>query len=198
MARAVGIHLLLSTQRPSVNVITGLIKANIPTRIAFNVSSMIDSRVILDAPGAEKLLGKGDMLYIPPDQAKPTRVQGTFVSDGEIRKMISFIKDQGQKPTYSEEITTKFQSSKVTGGMGGTSEEGRDKLFVEAINIILKYDRASVSVLQRFLSVGYGRAARIMDQLFEAGIVGPGEGSKPREIFVAKAQEVLAQEESGT
>lgn len=195
MARAVGIHLLLATQRPSVNVITGLIKANVPTRIAFNVSSMIDSRVVIDSPGAEKLLGKGDMLYVPPDQAKPTRVQGTFVSDGEIRKLITFIKDQGQKPTYSEEITTKFQSGKVTGGMGGTSEEGRDKLFVDAINIILKYDRASVSVLQRFLSVGYGRAARIMDQLFEAGIVGPGEGSKPREIFVAKAQEILAQEE---
>lgn len=196
MARAVGIHLLLATQRPSVNVITGLIKANIPTRIAFNVSSMIDSRVILDSPGAEKLLGKGDMLYIPPDQAKPTRVQGTYVSDGEIRKMIAAIKEQGQKPTYSEEITTKYQSGKVTGGMGGTSEEGRDKLFVDAINIILKYDRASVSVLQRFLSVGYGRAARIMDQLFEAGVVGPGEGSKPREIFVAKAQELVATEES--
>lgn len=198
MARAVGIHLILATQRPSVNVITGLIKANIPTRIAFNVSSMIDSRVIIDSPGAEKLLGRGDMLYVPPDQAKPTRVQGTFVSDHEIRKLISFIKDQGQKPKYSEEITTKFQSAKGSGvAAGGTSEEGRDKLFVEAINIILKYDRASVSVLQRFLSVGYGRAARIMDQLYEAGVVGQGEGSKPREIFVAKAQEVINQEESG-
>lgn len=198
MARAVGIHLILATQRPSVNVITGLIKANIPTRIAFNVSSMIDSRVIIDSPGAEKLLGRGDMLYVPPDQAKPTRVQGTFVSDHEIRKMISFIKDQGQKPTYSEEVTTKFQPSKGGAGtaLGGTAEEGRDKLFVDAIKIILKYDRASVSVLQRFLSVGYGRAARIMDQLFEAGVVGQGEGSKPREIFVAKAQEIIAEEES--
>lgn len=199
MARAVGIHLILSTQRPSVNVITGLIKANIPTRIAFNVSSMIDSRVIIDSPGAEKLLGRGDMLYVPPDQAKPTRVQGTYVSDHEIRKLISFIKSEGQKPTYSEEITTKFHSSKEGGTVaGGTSEDGRDKLFVDAIKIVLKYDRASVSVLQRFLSVGYGRAARIMDQLFEAGIVGQGEGSKPREIFVARAQEILAQEESAT
>jgi S-DNA-T family DNA segregation ATPase FtsK/SpoIIIE len=139
------------------------------------------------------------MLYVPPDQAKPTRVQGTFVSDHEIRKMISFIKDQGQKPSYSEEITTKYQSSKVSGAVsGGTAEEGRDKLFLDAVKIILKYDRASVSVLQRFLSVGYGRAARIMDQLFEAGVVGQGEGSKPREIFVAKAQEVIAQEESSS
>lgn len=196
MARAVGIHLLLATQRPSVNVITGLIKANIPTRIAFNVSSMIDSRVIIDGPGAEKLLGRGDMLYVPPDQAKPTRVQGTYVSDTEIRKLISFIKDQGQQPVYSEEVTTKFQSNKVTGGTGGTSEEGHDKLFFDAIKIILKYDRASVSVIQRFLSVGYGRAARIMDQMYEAGIVGQGEGSKPREIFVARAQEFLAGESS--
>jgi DNA segregation ATPase FtsK/SpoIIIE, S-DNA-T family len=197
MARAVGIHLLLATQRPSVNVITGLIKANIPTRIAFNVSSMIDSRVIIDGPGAEKMLGKGDMLYVPPDQAKPTRVQGTFVSDGEIRRLIDFIKQQGQKPSYSEEITTKFQSNKVGGtAMGGTAEEGRDKLFADAIRIILKYDRASVSVLQRFLSVGYGRAARIMDQLYESGIVGPGEGSKPREIYATKAQEILSQEEA--
>lgn len=197
MARAVGIHLILATQRPSVNVITGLIKANIPTRIAFNVSSMIDSRVIIDAPGAEKLLGKGDMLYVPPDQAKPTRVQGTFVSDHEIRKLISYIKDQGHKPTYSEEITTKFQPSKGGGAAGGgTGEAGNDPLFLDAVKIILKYDRASVSVLQRFLSVGYGRAARIMDQLFEAGVVGQGEGSKPREIFVSKAQELIAQEEA--
>ncbi|PWU23315.1 DNA translocase FtsK [Candidatus Cerribacteria bacterium 'Amazon FNV 2010 28 9'] len=197
MARAVGIHLLLATQRPSVNVITGLIKANIPTRIAFNVSSMIDSRVIIDAPGAEKLLGKGDMLYVPPDQAKPSRVQGTYVSDGEIRRLIEFIKQQGQKPTYSEDITTKYQSSKGGTNAGGAMDAGgRDQLFVDAIRIVLKYDRASVSVLQRFLSVGYGRAARIMDQLCEAGIVGQGEGSKPREIFVNKAQEVLAQEES--
>lgn len=197
MARAVGIHLLLATQRPSVNVITGLIKANIPTRVAFNVSSMIDSRVIIDSPGAEKLLGKGDMLYVPPDQAKPTRVQGTYVSDGEIKRLIEFIRQQGQKPVFSEEITTKYQAGKGGGtALGGTAEEGHDKLFIDAVRVILKYDRASVSVLQRFLSVGYGRAARIMDQLYEAGIVGPGEGAKPREIFVTKAQEILASEET--
>lgn len=196
MARAVGIHLLLATQRPSVNVITGLIKANIPTRIAFNVSSMIDSRVIIDSPGAEKLLGRGDMLYVPPDQAKPTRVQGTFVSDSEIHKLIAAIKQQGMTADYINEITTKYQINKL-GKIGGTEgvEGERDPLFADAIRVVLKYDRASVSVLQRALSVGYGRAARIMDQLNEAGIVGQGEGSKPREIFTTRAQEFLSKQE---
>lgn len=200
MARAVGIHLILATQRPSVNVITGLIKANIPTRIAFNVSSMIDSRVILDTPGAEKLLGRGDMLYIPPELAKPTRVQGTFVADHEIRKLIDFIKAQGRTPAFVEEIAQKYQT--VT-SVGGTSKESAsadkdEQLMMDAIGVIMQYNKASVSVLQRRLSLGYGRAARIMDMLAEEGIVStqdtPGKG---REIFVARAQEFLAQKEAG-
>jgi DNA segregation ATPase FtsK/SpoIIIE, S-DNA-T family len=199
MARAVGIHLILATQRPSVNVITGLIKANIPTRIAFNVSSMIDSRVILDTPGAEKLLGRGDMLYIPPEQAKPTRVQGTFVADHEIRKLIDFIKAQGRTPAFVEEIAQKYQT---TTSIGGTAKESAsadkdEQLMIDAIGVIMQYNKASVSVLQRRLSLGYGRAARIMDMLAEESIVStqdtPGKG---REIFVARAQEFLAQREA--
>ncbi len=199
MARAVGIHLILATQRPSVNVITGLIKANIPTRIAFNVSSMIDSRVILDTPGAEKLIGRGDMLYVPPDQAKPSRVQGTYVSDQEIHRLITFIKEQGQKPAYSQEITEKYQPVKGgTGGTEGAGTSGKDsELLVDAIKVILQYNRASVSILQRRLSLGYGRAARIMDQLSEEGIVGEADGSKNREIFVSRAQEFIAAHEAG-
>src|SRR5947207_6714253 len=136
MARAVGIHLVLATQRPSVDVITGLIKANIPTRIAFNVASLMDSRVILDSPGAEKLLGRGDMLYIPPDQAKPTRIQGTFISDKEIHALINYLRNTGAQPEYLEDITTKFQSTKLTGkgGSAGTGVEGdQDPLISQAI-----------------------------------------------------------------
>jgi len=184
MARAVGIHLVLATQRPSVDVITGLIKANIPARIAFNVSSMTDSRVILDSPGAEKLLGRGDMLFIPPDQAKPSRIQGTYVTDQEIKTMIDFIKSQGQKPDYEEEITTKYKASTVKGGssMGSGDMADKDDYFTEAVKLFAQYDKASSSLIQRRLSVGYARAARILDQLYEAGMVGPPEGSKPREV----------------
>ena len=192
MARAVGIHLVLATQRPSVDVITGLIKANIPTRIAFNVSSMMDSRVILDSPGAEKLLGRGDMLYVPPDQAKPSRIQGTFVSEPEIKRLIDFIKQQGQKPKYEEEITTKFQSVAIRGGSGGTNGEDRDELFDESVKLFSQYDKASSSLIQRRLSVGYARAARILDQLYEAGFVGPAEGSKPREVNLTKVRDYLS------
>jgi DNA segregation ATPase FtsK/SpoIIIE, S-DNA-T family len=191
MARAVGIHLVLATQRPSVDVITGLIKANVPTRIAFNVSSMMDSRVILDSPGAEKLLGKGDMLYVPPDQAKPTRIQGTFVSEPEIRRLVDYVKGQGQKPEYMEEITTKYQSNTIKGGSGGGDGEDHDQLFDEAVKIFSQYDKASSSLIQRRLSVGYARAARILDQLYEAGMVGPAEGSKPREVNLGRIREYL-------
>jgi len=191
MARAVGIHLVLATQRPSVDVITGLIKANIPTRIAFNVSSMMDSRVILDGPGAEKLLGRGDMLYVPPDQAKPTRIQGTFVSEPEIRRLVDFIKKQGQKPEYMEEITTKYQANLIKGGSSGTNGEDHDQLFDEAVKVFSQYDKASSSLIQRRLSVGYARAARILDQLYEAGLVGPAEGSKPRDVNMQKVREHL-------
>jgi S-DNA-T family DNA segregation ATPase FtsK/SpoIIIE len=193
MARAVGIHLVLATQRPSVDVLTGLIKANVPARIAFNVSSMMDSRVILDSPGAEKLLGRGDMLFVPPDQAKPSRVQGTYVADSEIKSLIDFIKSQGQKPDYEEDITTKYKASMVKGGSGGTAAgaEGRDDLFTESVKLISQYDKASSSLIQRRLSVGYARAARILDQLYESGLVGPAEGSKPRDINTTAVQQYL-------
>ena len=193
MARATGIHLIVSTQRPSVDVITGLIKANIPCRIAFNVSSMVDSRVILDMPGAEKLLGRGDMLYIPPDQAKPTRVQGAFVSDEEIKKLIKFLKETGVSPHYTEEVTNKYKTSRVSGSAGGV--EGSDEFFDEAVRIVCQYDRASASLLQRRLSIGYARAARILDQLEAAGIVSPAEGSKPRDVLIKNADEILSQRE---
>ena len=192
MARAVGIHLVLSTQRPSVDVITGLIKANIPARVAFNVSSMTDSRVVLDQPGAEKLLGRGDMLFIPPTMAKPLRIQGTFVSEKEARGLIDFLKSQGAQPQYQEDITSKYKSGTVKGGsMGNTAEDDRDEFFVEAVKLIAQYDKASSSMLQRRLSVGYARAARILDQLYEAGLVSPPEGSKPREVFNSKVAEYL-------
>jgi S-DNA-T family DNA segregation ATPase FtsK/SpoIIIE len=191
MARAVGIHLLLATQRPSVDVITGLIKANIPTRIAFNVSSVTDSRVVLDTPGAEKLLGRGDMLYIPPDQAKPQRIQGTMVTDKEIHELISFIKNQSKPPEYQEEVISKFESSSV-GGSGGTGSDEQDEFFRESVQIVMESGKGSASYIQRRLSVGYNRAARILDQLAEAGIVGPAQGSKPREVNMTAAKQFLA------
>lgn len=187
MARATGIHLVISTQRPSVDVLTGLIKANIPCRIAFNVTSVVDSRVIIDMAGAEKLLGRGDMLYIPPDQAKPTRIQGTYVSDPEIQKLINFLRKAGISPHYLEEVTTKYQPLVE----GKVPEEERDELFNEAVRVVCRYDRASASLLQRRLSIGYARAARILDQLQTAGIVGPPEGSKPREVLIRNAEEFL-------
>ncbi|NTV79677.1 MAG: DNA translocase FtsK, partial [Clostridiales bacterium] len=190
MSRAVGIHMVLATQRPSVNVITGLIKANIPTRIAFAVSSQIDSRVIMDTQGAEKLLGKGDMLYLPPDQAKPARIQGAFVNDEEIKKLVSFIKNQGVPVQYTEEVTTQTKSGKaVVPGVSGET----DNLFAEAVKAVCQYDRASASLLQRRLSIGYARAARVIDQLQDAGVIAPSDGSsKPREVLIKNAEEFLA------
>jgi S-DNA-T family DNA segregation ATPase FtsK/SpoIIIE len=189
MARAVGIHLVLSTQRPSVDVITGLIKANISARIAFQVSSLTDSRVILDSPGAEKLLGRGDMLYQAPDKAKPIRVQGTFVSPRETTALIDYLKSHGHKPDYEDEITTKFKPSKTSGL--DTAEE-KDELFEEAVQVFTNQGKASASLLQRRLSIGYNRAARILDQLYHAGLIGPPEGSKPREVNKAQLQAYLA------
>lgn len=189
MARATGIHLVVSTQRPSVDVITGLIKANIPCRIAFNVSSMIDSRVIIDMPGAEKLLGRGDMLYIPPDQAKPTRVQGTFVSEKEVRKLVDYLKAKAPHVEYTEEVIKQQVVLKKGGVASGM--DGRDPFFEEAIRIVCQYDRASASLLQRRLSIGYARAARVLDQLEEMGVVGHGEGSKPRDVLVRDAEEFI-------
>ena len=193
MARAVGIHLVLSTQRPSVDVITGLIKANIPARIAFNVSSLTDSRVILDSPGAEKLLGKGDMLFLSPDRAKPVRVQGTYVSPKETKALIDYLKSHGHQPDYEKDITTKFKVNEL-GTVGGTEEI--DELFDEAVRVFQKGGKASASLLQRRLSIGYNRAARILDQLFEANLIGPHEGSKPREVNTAQIQVYLAQKQS--
>lgn len=195
MARAVGIHLVLATQRPSVDVITGLIKANIPGRIAFNVSSMTDSRVILDSPGAEKLLGKGDMLFMPPDQAKPQRIQGTYVSDKEIKNLIDFIKAQGQKPAYQEEITTKYKAGNVASAGGTVDDSEQDELFDEVARFVLKAEKGSSSMIQRHFSVGYNRAARILDQLFRHGLVGPENGSKPREVNTTAVLEYFRQRE---
>jgi S-DNA-T family DNA segregation ATPase FtsK/SpoIIIE len=197
MSRAVGIHLVLSTQRPSVNVITGLIKANIPTRISFNVTSMIDSRVIIDSPGAEKLLGRGDMLYIPPEQSKPTRIQGAYVSEKEIKKLVDYLKSKAPHVEYTEEIV-KTEAPKFRMGIGGTRimDTGRDELFPEIARFVISSPTASVSAIQRKFALGFSRAARIVDQLYETGIVGPGEKSKPREVLV-KDPTVLEQMLSG-
>jgi S-DNA-T family DNA segregation ATPase FtsK/SpoIIIE len=188
MARATGIHLVVSTQRPSVDIITGLIKANIPCRIAFNVSSMIDSRVILDTPGAEKLLGRGDMLYIPPEQAKPTRIQGSYISDREVKRLVDYLKAKVPEIQYTDEVTSVPLVIKK-GNFSGA--DGRDALFFEAIRIVCQYDRASASLLQRKLSIGYSRAARILDKLEEAQVVGRAEGSKPRDVLVRNAEEMI-------
>jgi len=193
LARATGIHLVVATQRPSVDVITGLIKANIPCRIAFNVSSMVDSRVILDGPGAEKLLGRGDMLFLPPDASKPMRIQGVFVQDDEINNLIKYLKSTGIAPQYTEEVT-----EMPLGRMGGRDTGERDELFEEAVRTICQYDRASASLLQRRLKVGYARAARILDELEVAGIVGPGDGSKPRDVLVRNADEYFATQQQST
>lgn len=194
MARATGIHLVVATQRPSVDVITGLIKANIPCRIAFNVSSMVDSRVIIDQPGAEKLLGKGDMLYVPPDASKPMRVQGVYVSDAEIKNLITFLKRSGLTPEYTEEVT-QMPVGKIgaRGGMSGDGGDGKDELFEEAVRTICQYDRASASLLQRRLRVGYARAARLIDELEQAGIIGPGDGAKPRDVLMKNPDEYFSQ-----
>lgn len=197
MARATGIHLILSTQRPSVDVLTGLIKANIPCRIAFNVTSMIDSRVILDNPGAEKLLGRGDMLYVPPDQSKPARVQGAFLSDSEVHKVVDWLKTKGGPVQYTEEVTSMPIAAKPGPGGKQADPNGGDPFIDDAIRTVCQYDRASASLLQRKLSIGYARAARILDTLQEMGIVGPGEGSKPRDVLVRNADEYFAQRNGG-
>lgn len=191
MARATGIHLVIATQRPSVDVITGLIKANIPTRIAFSVSSMIDSRVIIDGPGAEKLLGRGDMLYIPPDQAKPTRIQGAYVSDKEVKDLVGFLKEKSPAVQYTEEIVATPYQAKGSAGTGGA--DGNDPVFAEAVRVICEYDKASASLLQRRLSIGYSRAARILDQLEAQGIVGRAEGSKPRDVLIKDPSQILGE-----
>lgn len=191
MARATGIHLIVSTQRPSTDVVTGIIKANIPSRIAFNVASMVDSRVIIDMPGAEKLLGRGDMLYIPPEQAKPTRIQGTYVSNKEIDALIKYLRDQGVRPIYDQAVTEKYPSGKVVVPSEGEVGE-LDELAEDALKVILADKRASASLFQRRFKIGYTRAARILDQLERLRIIGVGEGAKARELLVSNLEEGLA------
>jgi len=191
MARATGLHLIIATQRPSVNVITGLIKANIPTRVAFNVTSMIDSRVIIDSPGAEKLLGKGDMLFVPPDRPLPTRIQGTYLKNQEIRDLISYLKAAAPEHVeYQEEVTEKYLNEAVE---EGASEE-RDELFSDAVGVVCAAGKASTSYLQRRLSIGYNRAAKLIDQLETAGVVGPPDGVKPRQVLITSPDQLAARE----
>ncbi len=176
LSRAVGIHLILATQRPSVNVITGVIKANLPARISFKVASKVDSRTVLDMNGADKLLGKGDMLFLRPGESKPIRIQGTLISDKEIERVVNFIKSQAE-PVYDEEILKEQQKSGINGNE-------KDEFYNEAVKIIMESNQASVSILQRRMRLGYTRAARIIDMMEQEGLVGPFEGSKPRRILI--------------
>jgi len=183
MARAVGIHLIVATQRPSVDVITGLMKANIPARIAFSVASIIDSRTILDCPGAEKLLGRGDMLFLTAELSKPKRLQGAFVSEEEMKRVTEFLRGD-EPPQYDESIVSKTSSGDSQSSLfGGEGNEDRDSLFEDAKQIVIESGKASASLLQRRMKVGYARAARLLDEMEEAGIVGPADGAKPREVF---------------
>ena len=193
MARAAGMHLIIATQRPSVNVITGVIKANIPSRIAFSVSSQVDSRTILDQGGAEKLLGRGDMLYYPQGYAKPVRIQGCYVSDSEVEEVVEFIKNGEQEAEYDqsivEEIERQAAMEKQKGkGDSAASSDDVDPLFNDAVECVIEAGQASTSYLQRRLKVGYARAARLVDELEERGIVGPLDGSKPRDVLITRQQ----------
>lgn len=181
MARAAGIHLIIATQRPSVDVITGVIKANIPSRIAFGVSSQVDSRTILDMAGAEKLLGRGDMLFLPVGASKPIRVQGAFLSDQEVEAVVHFVRTQGQAE-YKEDMVPQVEEQE------DTADEFADELYDQAVQIVVEAKQASVSLLQRRMRVGYTRAARLIDAMEAKGIVGPYEGSKPREVLVSPEQ----------
>lgn len=184
LARAAGIHMVIATQRPSVNVITGLIKANVPSRIAFSVSSGVDSRTILDMNGAEKLLGKGDMLYFPSNIPKPIRVQGAFVSDEEVSKVVQFLKDNmSGEVNYDESITETAIASKA-GGQAAEQQDDRDSLFADAGRFVIEKERGSIGMLQRQFKIGFNRAGRIMDQLADAGVVGPEIGTKPRKVLM--------------
>ncbi len=197
MARAVGIHLILATQRPSVDVITGLIKANMPARIAFSVASSTDSRTILDCLGAEKLLGRGDMLFLNAEISKPIRIQGAFLSEAEINKITKYIKVNSEGTDYLDGITERQKVGGIAGvGMDGTTGD-EDELLAEAREIVVNMGKASATLLQRKMRIGYARAANILDQLEELGIIGPSRGSKPRDILVTKEQ-MVALENQGT
>ncbi|MGN0153810.1 MAG: DNA translocase FtsK 4TM domain-containing protein [Lachnospiraceae bacterium] len=190
LARAAGIHLVIATQRPSVDVVTGLIKANVPSRIALSVSSGVDSRTIIDSVGAEKLLGNGDMLFYPTMYPKPVRVQGAYISDDEVLSVVEFLKAQNGETTYNEEVTNQITStsSGSATAINGNSDSDRDEYFVQAGKFIIEKDKASIGMLQRMFKIGFNRAARIMDQLFEAGVVGPEEGTKPRQVLMSAEQ----------
>lgn len=192
LARAAGIHLVIATQRPSVNVITGLIKANVPSRIAFAVSSGVDSRTIIDMNGAEKLLGKGDMLFYPAGFPKPQRVQGAFVSDEEVGRVVEFLTEQGMVAEYNPEVESRVSSPSMDGGSGASE---RDEYFIQAGRFIIEKEKASIGMLQRMFKIGFNRAARIMDQLAEAGVVGEEEGTKPRKVLMSmeEFEELLEQ-----
>ncbi|MEK7173673.1 MAG: DNA translocase FtsK, partial [Patescibacteria group bacterium] len=188
MARAVGIHLVVSTQRPSVEVITGLIKANITTRIALQVASQIDSRTILDMGGAEKLLGKGDMLYLPGDATKPRRLQGVYVSEDEVKRVTQYLQQLKEAGDYAGEEDMIFDSTRASNAPVD-EDEARDELYEEARALVITAGKASTSLLQRRLRLGYARAARLIDVLEERGVVGPADGAKPRDVLVSRAVE---------
>jgi S-DNA-T family DNA segregation ATPase FtsK/SpoIIIE len=184
MARAVGIHLVVATQRPSVDVITGLIKANITSRIAFAVATSTDSRTIIDTSGAEKLLGRGDMLYTTAELSKPKRIQGTYVNDDEINRVVEYLKARSEdEPEYRTDICERPRS---TGPSGETYDDSEDELLPEARELVVAAGKASASLLQRRLKVGYARAARLLDLMEAQGVIGPGEGAKPRAILVKR------------
>ncbi|HCC34115.1 MAG TPA: hypothetical protein DEQ02_00150 [Ruminococcaceae bacterium] len=193
MARAAGMHLVIATQRPSVDVITGIIKANIPSRIAFAVSSQVDSRTILDMGGADKLLGKGDMLFSPVGSAKPVRVQGCFVSDKEVESVVEFVKGREQRQQYDEEIMEEIEKQAVAEkgakrGAGADETDTGDEMLPQAVECVVEAGQASTSLLQRKLKLGYARAARIMDEMEQRGIIGPFEGAKPRQVLLSRQQ----------
>lgn len=196
LARAAGIHLIIATQRPSVNVITGLIKANMPSRIAFSVSSGVDSRTILDMNGAEKLLGKGDMLFYPQGYQKPARLQGAFVSDEEVSAIVDFLADKNPGTQYNTQIEQQVNTVSMSAG-GTSSGDERDIYFVDAGKFIIEKEKASIGMLQRMFKIGFNRAARIMDQLCDAGVVGPEEGTKPRKVLMSQEQFENYLEENG-
>ena len=192
-ARAVGIHLVLATQRPSVDVITGLIKANVPARIAFTVASQVDSRTIIDSVGAEKLLGMGDMLFATTDMPRPKRVQGAFITDDETMAVMDFLRMQ-RPPQYDNEVV----SQPVQIGKGGVvadysndGSQGDEAEFRDAVHVVLEARKASTSLLQRRLRIGYGKAARLMEQMEEQGIISPADGSRPREVLVNSMDDVF-------
>ena len=188
MARAAGMHLIIATQRPSVDVITGIIKANVPSRIAFTVSSQVDSRTILDMAGAEKLLGKGDMLYYPVGETKPLRMQGTFISESEIESIVDEIKQNSTATTYDNEIIESIEKANGKNTKGTEEQDDADELLDDAIDLVLDMGQASASMLQRKFKIGYSRAGRIVDQMEARGLISGYDGSKPRQVLISKEE----------